>query len=309
MLIKYHSIDNHYLTKSIEFAKKAFGRRFENCKWSVTEKIHGGNISFFVQPNEQIKKYSRNQEIEDNNFLNCTEIIASMDEKLQPFQDYSNKENITIRLYGELFGKGIQKGVNYGDKKRIIIFNIMVNDVLLSDLEVIQTFYFLDINKYHVKIMGVFDSLEDAIEYDTKFNSTYNDIEDNICEGIVIKPYDDVFLDIHDSPFFLKKKNESFLEKKQKKVKKEKNVRPEVHKWHETFLAYINENTIYSVFSKEGKIQNISELGKYIPLITLDASDTFYRENDFPVNDFNKNEHRYIFNAGKIIADLLKKEL
>ena len=74
-------------------------------------------------------------------------------------------------------------------------------------------------------------------------------------------------------------------------------------------MGYIHKERLESVFSKEGRIESIKELSKFIPLIMLDASDTFFQEEKFPVDHFDTNESRYIFNASKEIVILLKQEL
>jgi len=307
-LIKYHSIENHYLTKTIEFAKRRYGDDFKNCSWEITEKIHGANTSFLIRPNVQIKHFSRNQEIFGNEFYATAELLSFMDSKLHLLQDFADRTQMSVRLYGEIFGDVIQKEVNYGPEKRIIFYNAMINDELVTQIYASELFKAVHTAKYFTRSLAVLNSFDEALEFNQEFNSTYSDLEDNICEGVVIKPYDAILIN-QDKPFFLKKKNDAFLEKKQKRVKKEKHVRPEVHTWHETFLSYIHKGTVHAVFSKEGPITDMSEIGKYIQFIIADAKDTFNREEEFPVEDFDKNEQRYIFNAGRECMESLKEEL
>ncbi len=308
-LIKYNSINNHYLTKEIAWAKEYYGDIFEKTLWSVTEKIHGCNISFLISPDKPIRHFSRNQEIIGNSFMNSEENLKYIDKRLFPLQNYCDYYKVTLRLFGEFFGPGIQKGVDYGTKKRILFFDMMRNDKFLSQLRINNFVVNHSLQDYYVKTLNIFESFDDAVNSNIDFDSTYNTIEDNKIEGIVIKPWDYVLFDGHGVPFYLKKKNDKFLEKIQKKKRKEKNVRPVVHEWHETFISYIHKDRLESVFSKEGRIESIKELGNFIPLIMLDVSDTFYKEEDFPVTEFNKDEHKYIFNGSKEIVQLLKEEL
>jgi len=314
--IRYRSIENHYLSKHVNYNKERFKKELETTIWCVEEKLHGANVSFLLRPNVPIKHFARRFEIFGNEFNSSASLFQFYDARLEKMQKYCDTSGESIRIYGELFGPGINKGVDYGPQKRIRFFNIMVNDTLITPLRANAFTYILGVQDLFIIILGLFNTLDEALEFDPKINSTYSEKEyeegENICEGVVIKPYNqnlEYMKNGMKKQFYLKNKNEKFLEKKQKSTKKKKHVPIEVHKWHETFLSYIHEQRMESVFSKEGRIDDLRDLGKFIPLIMLDASDTFFKEEEFPVNQFSKNEQRYIFNASKEIVNLLKEEL
>ncbi len=310
MHIKYNSIDNHYITKNINWSKEYYKHIIGSTKFSVTEKIHGANISFYFTPNNPVKIFSRNQEIIGFDFQKASEVIQKTIANLFSIQNYVDKNNYTVRLFGEVFGKGIQKGVDYGSCHRIRFFDVMLDDLYKCQQDAEEFMKLLNLLKYFTNILGIFDTLDDALAFNEQFDSTYNDIEDNICEGIVIKPYNNVLIDQNGVMFYLKKKNEKFIEKAQMKARNKKEVRAEAVFWHNEFLCYIHKERLESVFSKEGRIESVREIGKFIPLITQDATETFLtEENEFPKDDFSTNELKFIFNGGREIALLLKEEL
>lgn len=307
---KYPSLTNHYATKDIDYFVRRWGDEINKTKWCVTEKIHGANFSFLVSKNQPVKYFSRNQEITGSDFYNSSEVIDRVLDRLDSIQKLSDKFGYSVRLFGELYGSGVQKGVEYPPGRSFKIFNIMINDRLVSESTMRGFLDRVGLGDMVCPILAVC-SFKEAMEYDIEFDSTYSDKEDNLCEGIVIKPYTKVFVDNQGSMFAIKKKNEKFKESQRvKKVRTETNYSEEVNEWREIFLSYIHDERVESVYSKEGRIESFKDLGKYIPLIHLDALDTFRKEEtDWDEDKFTKSERKYIFNSSKIIVELLKKEL
>jgi Rnl2 family RNA ligase len=310
MFKKYPSLTNHYNKKDVEYYIRLFGDDINKTLWCVTEKIHGANFSFLVSPNSNVEYFSRNQKITGTDFYGASETINYVISRFDTVQKLSNKYGYSVRFFGELYGSGIQKGVKYPSGRHYKIFNVMINDRMLSEMMMRTFMDRIGLTDLLVPILDLVP-FDDALNYRTNFNSTFNNIDHNICEGIVIKPYKKVFVDGNGSMFYIKKKNEQFKEKQRvKKVRTETQYTEEVNKWHETFLSYIHEERIESVFSKEGRISSFKDIGKYIPLVHIDALDTFNKEEDeWDADKFTKNERKYIFNSSKHIVELLKKEL
>jgi len=310
MFKKYPSLTNHYHKKDIDYYIRLFGDDINKTLWSVTEKIHGANFSFLVSPKDKIRYFTRNQEITGSDFYNAMDTIEYIMEKLQSIQKLVDKYGYTVRLFGELYGSGIQKGVQYPSGRFYKVFNLMINDRMVTEAVMRAYMERVGLKDLVVPLLDLV-SFEEALNYNIRFNTTYHDKDHNFCEGIVIKPYTKTFVDGNGSFFYIKKKNEEFKEKqKTRKVKTETQYTDEVNKWRETFLSYIHNDRMESVFSKEGRIESFKDIGKYISEIHKDALDTFNKEeSDWDADKYTKNERKYIFNSSKHIVELLKKEL
>lgn len=302
-MLRYHSLTNHYNTKELE--------KFyipKNTLFCVTEKLHGANISIKYHSTGEVKYFSRNNEITDSNFYNAGAVFEEVINKTkEAIIQFCVEENVNVILFGELFGDNIQNGVDYGTKKRISFFDMYVETstdlVLLS-----QEKFFSFAEKFNLTTVPLLKkglSLEEALDFDSVFDSLEGTKEDNTCEGIVIKPYFEVIYDkFNQSIFYIKKKNEAFKEKCG--IKKEKPVLDDkVIFYSSEFDAYINEERVQSVFSKEGKIETIKDLGKYISLVIKDAKETFLKEEYFNEEEFSKAELKSIFNKGDKARNLL----
>ena len=312
MFKKYPSLTNHYHNKDIGWLRTKFENAMNGTKWVIQEKIHGANVSFLFQPNAPPKIFSRNQEITGSDFYSADEIINETIDHLQPIQywlDKTSEVNTSIRLFGELFGDGIQKGVDYGRQKQIRFFDLMQNNLFKSTKDLKSFFGYNNLTDLLVPEVGIVDSFEEAMEFDTNFNSLLSDKPDNLIEGIVIKPYEIVLIDGNGSLFYVKKKNEEFKEKQKVKKKIAETVySDEVNKLKENLLSHINDNRVQSVFSKEGGISSQKDIGKYIQMIQQDALEDFKKENIISDN-LTKQERKYIMNVGKEIKELLNKYL
>jgi len=312
MFKKYPSLTNHYHSKDIDYFTTKYGDEMREVTWQITEKIHGANFSILFTPNSSPNWFSRNQQITNANFYNCEDLILEYVNKLKIAQNWVNQTNRTFRVFGELYGPGIQKGVDYGPERKIRFYDLMIDDMLVPQQEFENFFYDHGLGSLMVPIIGRVGTLEEGLEFDSRFDSKLSTKEGNICEGIVIKPYEKVFVDSQGSVFYIKKKNEEFKEKqKVKKERTETQYTEEVNKWHNEFLSYINKNRAESVFSKEGEISSFKDIGKYISLIHQDALDDFNKEHsdDFVREDFTKKELKHIFNSSKDVVKLLKEYL
>ncbi len=310
MFKKYPSITNHYLESDIDYFQKYFSYDLLNTDWILQEKIHGANISILLNKNEDPQFFSRNNKIDPAKFYNSTKVFSDIINEFQPFQKIINKAGFSIRLYGELFGMGIQKGVKYGPEKQILFFDMLINDKFISPYEMEVIFLKNRLQHLLIPKVDVVSDLKTAINYDIKFNSKILRIEDNICEGVVIKPWNKIFVTSNGSIFYIKKKNEEFKEKQKiKKPKVLKDYGEEVNQWHEIFISYIHKERLESVFSKIGRINHPKDLGKYIHEVYKDVIETFLKEENFDEEKFSKKERKFIMNGNKEIAKLLKKEL
>lgn len=303
--VRWGSIENSYRQKEI-------ARWVEHCpdlinddtRYIITEKLHGSNIVVAASPAGDMYYGSRNQWIPaDDTFFGC---FPRDIEKLIPnwewYSPYMRKMadmvDQDVCLYGELFGPGIQKGVQYGNTKQILWFGLRVGDTIRPFDELLTLF------GNTVPVVARARGLSTALEFDTVFPSMLVPEPDNLCEGIVIVPEQPVRS--QDSWFMLKKKNEKFAERAH--AKKERVPDEVADPLNAAFRTYITPARMQSVFSKDGPIEDRKDIGRYIKAILADAKEDFLK--DCPeVADLDKAQQKTVFNVGSMIAKMLMAEI
>lgn len=249
---KYFDIENSYQSKYIEDFLSLYPE-MENETYIIQEKLDGCNIQIIFD-NGTMKIGTRNNLIDSSFYgVNIEEFMYKCYPHL--IDKFMNCGNV-IHLYGELYGKGIQNRVNYGEEKYLRFFDLMIDYRLVSQKE-LQTYLSKD---DLVPIIGYSTSLSDALDVSCEELTFLNPIEDNIMEGIVIKPFNNIYVNKYDNIFMLKKKNDLFSER----IKPKKEIDSTLQNWQELFAGYCNVNRIKSIYSKEGVIQKQQEIGKYM---------------------------------------------
>lgn len=311
MFHKWAKIENSYNQKNI---KQWIDRypELEDCQYIITEKLHGSNIQIIIDKyGYQIASRKRILE-EGEKFYDVWNVIKKYESKINKIVEYIRDYHYVnyVNLYGELFGLGINKGVDYCKEKHIYFFGMRIDGKLLApfhfrnyaDLFKIPVVPFVDMVK------GLTNALKSVdVESLVTFINPY---ENNISEGIVIQPFMDVFVSPVGATFILKKKAEKFVEKsrKAKKPRKQKVFSPEIQEPKDIFESYLNDNRLESVFSKEGPIDDIKDMGNYISLVMEDMKEDFLKEND--ISHLKKKDQKQVFSgAGSIIAKMLSEKL
>jgi len=312
--ISYPSIENHYQSEYITKAINA-NSEIESASYVIQEKIHGAN--FQVIYDEAGYSYaSRNQTLESIDGFYGANFIPKL---LEPYHDeivslYNQFGAVSI--FGELFGKGVQKGVNYGDQKQYRIFDIHTHDKgwltfkectelqIFKDLHVPLFGYFTGLNRDHIS------SLAEGVE---QTNSGILLVEDNNIEGFVVKAFDKILLDHYGRVFYLKIKSERFKEREKSANKEPKQLSDYdlvCRRWNDTFLEYLNDNRLDSVTSKLGPIKETKQFGVYIKAMMEDAIKDFNKDHENAMlADVAKGDLKKVYNAGKKGAQLLQRRL
>ena len=304
--IKYNSLTNHYQQKDIDYLITANFDKLQLVDWVVGEKIDGSNISFLFQPKIDPLWFSRNQEITGSNFQGGKEVIEETIGKMYKLQAWVNNSGRSIRVFGELFGPGIQNRIYYGNKKRILFFDLMIDDKFVSQEQFENFFYDLNIGYLTIPKFAIFSTFEEAMEYDLEFNSQFSDKEDNIAEGVVIKPYKQPLFTANGSIFYIKKKHPKHSEKEQKEKKPRKEYSEEINNLQHKFSEMVNENRVKSIFSKEEEISSHKQIGTYLGFVKKDIMEEFVA-GGFNKKDFDINEYKFITcSTDKDIVRLLK---
>lgn len=292
--VKYTSIENHYQEGFLARCPQ------EDIWWCMTEKIHGANFQVYYD-GENFLIGSRNRFIGNENFNNIQALVEAIRPNIELLK---KRTQLPITLYGEVYGDGIQKGVKYSKTKRIRFFDLKIGTQYVP--------YFLA--EYWMNMHGLpnvpvintfYGNVGDAVmKADTRFNSIIADLdndgyvglEENIVEGVVIKPYGAEMRTIKGDRVIIKKKNEEFFEKKQMpKGKPDRFV--DYSKDSEALAVYMNENRFDSVFSKDNYQKE--NFGDFIKAYVQDV-----------IEDAKKDsvEFQNVRNINNIVARTTKQE-
>jgi len=298
---RYTSIENSYNQKQITRAFYTFPE-LETESFIVMEKIDGCNIQIIFFPDGTYSVGKRTGIVEnDVSFNDIHNTVKKYPEFINTFTNYAKQTGFIYTLYGELYGSGIQKRIDYGPEKYIAIFDVMVNCQMepfskyiniLEKLNVCVPIIYRDIGFYDAVNIDV-----ESDEYDNK-------------EGIVVKPLCKEYFNSAGKRFILKKKNSRFSEKN--KVKKTIIPLSELYNYEilelkEIFISYLNKNRMLSIFSKHGEIEDSKQIGEYIKLIHADMMEDFKKDTVIP--EMNKNESKYVYDISRQIVPILKKFL
>lgn len=158
----------------------------KDCLWECTEKIDGTNIGVrFDGENVEFQGRSENANIPDH-LLEKLKSIFTIDKMKEVFVQEDGK-NMNVVIFGEGFGKKIQKGGNYiPNGVDFILFDININGWWMTReyLEGLAD----QLNIAIVPIIGYY-TLEEAEKIVSNgFKSTISDNKEYIAEGLVCKP-------------------------------------------------------------------------------------------------------------------------
>lgn len=300
---KYSSIDNA-ITR--DFMERVWAEMPEDLEWVVQEKVHGANTSFLCD-GEDVKFAKRTSVLsEDDKFYDFQSMLEAYKTRvLSLFRRICEKHPSVsaISVFGEMFGgryahdgvsavKGItliQKGVNYTPVHKFYGFDIYVFEgdtgYYLAVDEVNSLFEAEDFFYARTLMRG---SLAECLKYPNAFQSKISqwlglpDIDDNICEGVVIRPVTPQYLR-NGSRVLIKSKNARFAEKKSVKVRNKiftepipysdslKAMLPELE-------AYVTENRLNNVISHIGEVTLPKDFGKIMGMFSKDILEDFLKE-------------------------------
>lgn len=308
MFHKYCSIENHYQNKHIEWFLDKYPE-LEEEMFIIEHKIDGSNFQFCFEPNGEWRVGSRNNLLDSNgNFqrVNLQEFFKQRDiaTMIESYQDMAYNDEININVYGELFANHIQRRIKYGKDVQFRIFGSMIDGRYETPMYTKATLKTFGVEHLLVDNFGYAYGLKKALEFNADRSSDII-IDGGIIEGVVIKPYYKVYLNGNGSPFYLKKKNKSFMEKSG--AKKTRTLPDNIKDKQKLFSEYVNENRVLSVFSKHGEIESNKQIGEYVKYVLEDAKEDFLKE--VFLEDIDKKDEKKVFNVGSKVAHLLMKYL
>jgi len=136
-------------------------------------------------------------------------------------------------------------------------------------------------------------------------------MEDNICEGVVIRPVATTYLS-NGARVLLKSKNARFAEKKAVKKRAPKlfvgpSYSESLNNLLEVIEEYVTENRLNNVVSKIGQIAVPKDTGRLIGLFSKDILDDFLKEHSGDYAAIEKSEQKVLNkHIGSLATALIK---
>ena len=311
---KYSSIENHF---DEAFMVKVRNHTPEGTRFVVQEKVHGSNCSFLCD-GQDIQFAKRTAVVgAGEDFYQWQELAGRYREGI--FKVFGTVQRLhptitSVIVYGEMFGgayphkevkrigamSAIQKGVYYCPGHDFYGFDIYVytpEEAFYLDVDTVnQVFKEADIFYAETLFEG---TLDECLAYPNAFPSNIYkhfglpEIEDNICEGIIIRPKKPLYIP-NGSRIIIKSKNARFAEKKGIKhaPKVPKAVPDEVAELFAKADAYFTAPRLDNVKSHIGEVTFPRDLGRVSGLLAKDVLEDFLKENGEDYNTLAKQEQK-----------------
>lgn len=313
--LKWSSIENHYQEKNLERWVWS-NPKLDFSIYEVTEKIHGANFSILIS-GDQVTFCRRTGPIPEvgESFYGYREVMqrSEIAEMIKYLKVLSSENSTEVQLYGELFGSNIQKGVYYGPEKNFRWFSLRIGDHLLSPKnaeEKLRKFLNLKVPVIdRIKAQGFFSLIESINPEFTSLLTPEGYNEPNICEGIVITPFEDFY---PDSIFLVKKKNKAFEEAKQvsKRSKSTTVVSSVLQEAFDISEGYVTDMRTQSVFSKLGPLEEMNQIGTYAKFYINDVLTDLDKDHPFLFSTLEKKEISLVHKKlSQLIFQILKKSM
>jgi len=330
---KYNSIEN---TFDKDFLEKIFLEGYDKQEFVVQEKVHGSNVCL-ITDGKTVGFGKRTGFVETGEkFYDYEELLERYTPKVITLFSTVKKDFpdiLTLTVFGEMFGGKyphsdvknntktmvIQKGVYYCPNHELYTFDLYVTTEDSGRfLSVDESNIFFEREKFFYAQTLFRGTLDKCLLYPNAFQSRISDwlglpaIEDNICEGIVIRPVEPTYLR-NGSRVLLKNKNARFAEKKSVKKRKPKLfVEPSYSKFLNDLLPvtelYVTENRLNNVVSKIGQISVPKDTGKLIGLFSKDILDDFLKEHSGEYAAIEKSEQKILNrHINSLATNLIKK--
>ena len=316
---KYSSIENSF---SREFMEHVVAEMPQDLEYVVQEKVHGANTSFLCD-GETLRFAKRTSMLEDGEqFYDYPELLERYrDRVLKLFGDIKAKypEVTHISVFGEMFGglyphdgvktkqkvSLIQRGVCYTPDHEFYGFDIyLFTEAGGRFLTVDEVNEIFETNGFFYAKTLFRGTLAECLKQPNAFQSKIAEwlelpaIEDNICEGIVIRPVTPMYLR-NGSRVLIKSKNERFAERKSAKRRTKLFVEPVPYSDELKVLivegeTYVTENRLANVVSHIGEVHFPKDFGKVMGLFSKDVLEDFLKEHGNLYTALEKSEQKLL---------------
>lgn len=315
MFKKYNSIENSYRSAFIEKLER---RGMVNEMFVVQEKVHGANLSYWTTDGVNFQAAKRNGVLEaGEKFYNYEVVLESLKSKFANIWNQLKSKNSDLNqltFFGEIMGGNfpkdktpdgigkqaikVQKGIFYSPENHFYAFDILINQDTYLNVDIANT-YFEAENIFHAKTLFQ-GNLEECLKYPNIFNSVipaqlgFPTLENNICEGVIIRPIKAEFLN-GGNRVILKNKNDAWAENKRfdKSFKQAEPLPEKIVKLQEAAETFITENRLNNVISKIGAITE-KDFGKVLGLFNKDILEDFQKDFGEFMEELDKKERKLI---------------
>lgn len=301
--------------------------QMEKLKWVVTEKVHGANFSF-VYENGTLKFAKRKEYLSWTDDFFGFQLVANKleDNILRLFEKLSGEiSGQKYIIYGELFGgkyphpevnpvkdlHAIQTGVYYTPNIEFCAFDIAI------ETEGSDSKYYLDYESSvaYFKEFGIFHAqplligkFNEAMNFNIRINSTipkeFNlpELQENLIEGVVIKPFNQTDNNLFSRPI-IKLKNPEFDEEEKFHEAEKWSFIPNISSKTEdlSFIVdelrnYVTQNRLKSAISKIGELDMSNQLriSEIKTELLEDVITDFNENNNNLLNDLSSDEKEWI---------------
>ncbi len=252
-------------------------------KWVVTEKVHGANFSLVYEDRKLLFAKRKDYLSWDADFFGFQQVVNEIEDRvLQLFEAFSLELKAEKHIiYGELFGgkyphpdvpvdpdvEAIQTGIYYAPSVHFCAFDLAIeNDGKKEYVDYDKAVTYFD--KYGILYAKplLIGKVNEVQNFNIRINSSIPvqlglpELDQNLIEGVVIKPLNHSHLNLSSRPV-VKLKNPEFDEEKKFHESEAWSFKKKVASKSEelTFIleeiaTYINENRLQSAVSKTGKI-------------------------------------------------------
>jgi Rnl2 family RNA ligase len=318
---RYNSIENSYRIKTVDYARQYFPKE----EFIVQEKIHGSNFAFYVNK-DGVRCAKRSGFLEaPESFFNADILLAKYEFALKAL--FVNIDCESISIHGEIYGgsyphkdvaknicvSAVQKGVFYSPNREFIAFDMKVDGEYITIDSMNHILDEFGIPRSDILLRG---TLDECLDYPNEFNSTLPakfglpELDENICEGVVIKPNKPLYF-TNDSRVVFKNKNAKWSETEKVTHKQyEKEVAEHVKPFLDVALSYVTENRLRNVLSKTGPITDPKKaFGMIMKPFNQDVIEEFTKENE-KFLQLEKNERKIVTSKlNKKVGELIRGNL
>ncbi len=302
--------------------------KLDKLKWVVTEKIHGANFSFSYENNTLQYAKRREYLAWGDDFFGFQLVVNTLESRIISLFEHLNTVIPGRRyiVYGELFGgkyphpevpeaehlQAIQTGVYYAPDIHFSAFDIgIVNDQgtkYYLDYETAVS-YFEQFGIPYIKplLIGRFN---EALNFNIRINSPVPqqqfglpELEQNLIEGVVIKPYNLKNTELLSNRPIIKLKNPEFDEEEKFHKAEKWSFIPDISSKAEnlSFIidelrTYVSQNRLESVISKVGAldIKNMLRISEIKSEFLQDVITDFNENNGNLLEELNNEDQEWI---------------
>ena len=297
----------------------------------ITEKIDGSNFQLIFGKGVDLRFGSRNNELDITSdffdFQNA--VLVQYADNIDMLQDYVDTchDIDEIQLFGELFGGGIQRRINYGPEKQYLPFHMRIDGrpVSYHDADIILRNAGINPDEWWVPLLGAptqGEGLEAALDFGVEGVETHASKGDNLTgnmliEGVVIEPASNVFSIYHEqdettSRFMLKKKSEGFYDAANVRHKKMPQHHISLAGAHlmRIWIGMFNDNRMQDLCSKMGRPTEMGQMGEYIKALIADVREDFINLHKSEFIGLTQGDRGVIMKSGgKLAAKVVRCEI